>query len=385
MQDWILRAIDLANTGHQQEALTVLRTILQRDNRRVDALKWLAFLTPDAYEAFVAARHILTIDPDDAWAQQAVGPLRARYERTRAAAPPAPLPAPAPIPQQRARRSAFPAALAMAGVLLCVGAVTLAALGSVALPGRSQPTAVSTSADAIALPMSTSAPLMVTAPAQPTDVQQASLNIDPQVIVTTQSEYYSFEASDVAGVQQALYTQGPATGEPGGERSIAMTSYRIWMEWSAYETPSTCQLGHATIHLDLTYTYPRWIPHRRVRPYPVRRMGRLHPARRRTRGAPRADRDRLRAASFTAAGGCRRAAHLHRHVFRARRADRLGLCRMPAAAGRLRRGRGPHHVPAAVTSGTFHPCSKSDSAGRIWQQLNLLRCVYACGIGYNLP
>ncbi len=238
MQQYILRAIQLANAGRTGEALRLLRAVVAHDPRQVMAWKWLAYLSPDSREALAAVYRILHLNPSDDWARQSLPALQQRIQQTnvpdnRATARPA----------RQVRRNSIPLALGLATLALGVivgGAAIMAAL----LPTTRSPAA---------------SPILVALP--DTQDQQAPLGIDTQVSLTEQTTYYTFEAATLADIQQALYTLGPQLDETG-EHSIAMTAYRLSVEWQPYETALACRATHMVVKLQVTYTYPQWVPAR---------------------------------------------------------------------------------------------------------------------------
>jgi predicted secreted Zn-dependent protease len=74
---------------------------------------------------------------------------------------------------------------------------------------------------------------------------------------TSAVEYYTFDASTVNDIQEAIYTQGPKV-ESVGEHSIALTNYELWVTWQMAQSVTTCRVQNVVVHLDLTYTYPQW-------------------------------------------------------------------------------------------------------------------------------
>lgn len=232
MQEHIFRAIDLAQGGHTGEALMLLRAVLRRDPRQIAAWKWLGYLTPDPQEALAAARRALALDPSDGWALQSLAALEERARES--AAPPAAAPP--------ARRQAGPSALVLSTAILLVALIAAVPLLRMRL--ASQPLAV------ILPPVS--APLQV-APLEP------SAEASGHVVTTSTVDTYTFEAGSLAEMQRALYRQGPHL-EGSDEPAIAITSYRMRIDWEAHQTLHSCELLDTTVFLDLSFLYPQWIP-----------------------------------------------------------------------------------------------------------------------------
>jgi predicted secreted Zn-dependent protease len=79
------------------------------------------------------------------------------------------------------------------------------------------------------------------------------------VQVNSDVTFYSFAAGNVQEVQQALYTQGPEV-DGAGQHSIALTNYEMWVTWEMTQSVTGCRMDDVIVHLDITYTYPQWIP-----------------------------------------------------------------------------------------------------------------------------
>jgi predicted secreted Zn-dependent protease len=263
----ILYAIELAETGRQREAVNLLRHIAERQPGSVAAWKWLAYLSPDKGEALWALRTVERLAPNDPWLRSARPALL----------PPGYYDNPPPTTYERTRRQkkrhkrgclgAIPAMLVLGSgivvvLLVAVGAflwqedramveASVAALLQLVETGdvtAGAPDAASQTGDAdIVLTVEPEASVIPESAALVSDVQVAS-----------QEEYYQFEAETLAEVQSGLYSGGPSILDD--EHAIAVTTYRLWVEWEAQQAPGTCQMTDAVVHLDVAYTYPQWVP-----------------------------------------------------------------------------------------------------------------------------
>ncbi len=234
---YILQAVDLARIGQREEALRLLRTIVRHDPGQIVAWKWLSYLSPDPREALAAARQVLRLNPSDEWAQQSLPALIEKARRAQAvrAAP------------RRRRSFALPVALMLILLLIWAGVAGLWAMGrpsSAAVPASS---AVATYSSALSALLTSEAPL------EPADEGAQ------RVVTTITIKTYRFEAGSLPAMMQALYTLGPKL-ETGSDPAIAATSYSMEVDWEAAEAPHECRLDRATVRLNITYTYPQWIP-----------------------------------------------------------------------------------------------------------------------------
>lgn len=287
MQSRIMQAVALADAGQVREALQILRDVLRTDRDQVDAWRWLAYLSPHPEEALRAAQVVQRMTPDDPWVRAAMPALIARA--TQAGSVP-----PSAASSARRARSSPPRRGALGSILLGVvlgvlgaavlgGAVWIALGGPKGLQPEESPveaagdvtefagteivaTEVSaTQVVATTVPQlaATAAPIEMPAPTQVVDPQPeapaesgspATLTAD--VVVSHATSTYPIAGTTERDLQLALSSEGPALGE--GEHSIAITTYKLWVEWQAREMPSTCEMTGATVHLELEYLYPEW-------------------------------------------------------------------------------------------------------------------------------
>jgi predicted secreted Zn-dependent protease len=186
------------------------------------AWKWLAYCSPDPLEALEAARRVYQLNPADEWVHQAWPVLAQRAAQ-------AEIP-PSPPPRQR-RRAVWPLALVALLLLSLVGPLLIAS--------------------------------QLWSSTWLTAEGQAALEPPPDeavpVIVNTSVSYYTFEASNVLGIQQALATLGPRP-DPFGERAIAMTTYNLRVDSRTIQRGNLCELASPSVYLNLSYIYPQWVP-----------------------------------------------------------------------------------------------------------------------------
>jgi predicted secreted Zn-dependent protease len=247
MRESIIRAIELANSGRREEAITLLRSLVRQNPYEIAAWKWLAYYTPDPQEAVQAAAKVLEFQPDDNWARLALPNLQQRQQQ--AISHPA-----QPQVRPRKRRSSAPTALLAALIIMLVAVIGLLVLlwvGLGSFPGLRDLSSPLLLAGTQESPTTSSG--IVNEP-QPTPYLEPSAGIQ----TTTSTTYYSFEASTVQGIQRALYSQGPLVS--GDDHGIALTSYTLWVNWEFLESTQTCALTQASVNLDIEYTYPQWMP-----------------------------------------------------------------------------------------------------------------------------
>lgn len=258
--EYILHAIELAEIGRQREALNLLRHVTQRRPDSVSAWKWLAYLTPDRDEALWALRTIERLAPNDPWLRTAGPALLPRGYSDR----------PPRLPPRRTgdrpRRQGCLGALSATLVLVIVMAALLLAVG--ALLWHENRAIVETNVAALVELVATAdvageASEVGQGAASPSTGPDAGLVPELSALVsdvqmTSAVEYYQFEAETLPEIQQGLYELGPSI--MGDEHAIAVTTYRLWVEWEARQTSGACQMTDAVIHLDVAYTYPRWVP-----------------------------------------------------------------------------------------------------------------------------
>lgn len=280
MYDHIQRAIELAQGGQRDQAVALLREVLSVDPANAIAWKWLAYLSPDANEALTAAYRVMDLLPGDPWARQSLPALQAHALQAASAASPRPVRSVPAQPKRSAPRvSPLPALILMVTVVACLGIAVAAALifnrmqavgdgnqivmtappyvGAATEIAPPQPG--ETGADQPAAP--TDAPPPTAAPSAAPQIQpgasgQSALGFVPGVEVTSHVTNYSFTAATEDEIRYQLYNNGPRLDD-GGMSAIAMASYRIWAEWSAYQT-GQCDVTDATVYLDIEYTYPDW-------------------------------------------------------------------------------------------------------------------------------
>jgi predicted secreted Zn-dependent protease len=257
MQDNLARAIALARKGRRAAAHDLLRVVLQRDPNNLVAWKWYASLAKDRREAAVAVQNALRIDPEDAWARQAMAQL---------------IGASPPVSRPRRRTGCTPAVqVALLVMVILAGGLILLTLAAfpgelkslfVATPGPSptgppgtfqQPPTV-----VVELPpaSSTSQPNPTTAAPPPTSPPPTPAS---SVEVTSDVSYYTVQGSSEEELRQQLYALGPYS-ERLGERVLATTGYEMSVDWTMSEADGRCSLSEAAVALDLGYIYPRWEP-----------------------------------------------------------------------------------------------------------------------------
>src|SRR5690606_2429528 len=264
MQEQIHQLIELAHSGHCDKALQIARDILAKDPSRADAWKWLAYLTPDAHEALYAAQQFQALSPDDPWLESALPALRARASGSDDDAP------------RRARRAEAgtragwsPAVYTALVGLLVVGVVALTLMLSEQIAPRSGAGAIVAVHEAETSParrlfgggrvsrLSRLDPVRVSLTGG-ADGPGSSVALIPEVVEQTDTRFYTFEAATEEEIREAVYNNGPTL--KSGQKSIAMTSYQIWVQWKARQSASACQMTEAVVNLNVTYTLPQWIP-----------------------------------------------------------------------------------------------------------------------------
>lgn len=256
MHEQILRAVDLATAGRTDDALRLLRHITQTDPQQVAAWRWLAHLAPAPGEALYAARSLQKLAPDDPWLRDALPVLLERAgadgrQRT----------VPARWQPVAAGALLVAALLLMLSFALLVWRQADAPRQADAMLIAEDPVAASAAETA-----SAQAPLAPPPSAEPRGEEAAPDGASVQALaapelaveLSTGTNYYTFAGETEQDVREALYTQGPALQD--GSQSIAMTSYQLWVEWNARQSVAACQMTRAVVHLDVTYTLPRWVP-----------------------------------------------------------------------------------------------------------------------------
>jgi predicted secreted Zn-dependent protease len=248
MRESIIRAIELANSGRREEAITLLRSLVRQNPYEIAAWKWLAYYTPDPQEAVSAAQKVLEFHPDDNWARQALPSLQQRQAQGAISHPAQ------PQVQPRKRRSSAPVAILTALIIILIAVIGLLVLlwiGLDSFPGLRGP---SSPILLIGTEESPSTSSGIVGQQEPTRLVETTAGIQ----TTTTTSYYSIEANSVPGIQRALYSQGPLVS--GEDHGIALTSYTLWVNWGFLESTQSCTLTEATVNLDIEYTYPQWVP-----------------------------------------------------------------------------------------------------------------------------
>lgn len=267
MRQHTLRAIRLAEAGQTDEALRLLRIVVQRDPTEGPAWKWLAYLTPNPHEALIAVRRALQLEPGDAWVREALPVLEAR-----ALSVPRPVPYASPRRARPARRQQRTGGCVFLGFTLGTAMLLVTLAAALALPFWRHFAGVPAQESAIAppgesvladLPLEADVGTAQGAPAELAPLPEPesptlAAALTPEVRVTTATETYTFQAGTASEIQEALYSRGPAL--EGGESSIAMTNYQLGVEWQAVQSLRACGIVEAVVHLDITYTYPEWQP-----------------------------------------------------------------------------------------------------------------------------
>lgn len=224
-------AVKLARTGNLPEAARLLRDIVRQQPQNMVAWKWLAYTSTDPREALTAVQTVMQLNPGDQWARE-VWPTYQKYAQDAGLTV---------VPQRRmavtpSRSTESWVSVMLLGGILLAGALLIVLAGGKleAVPEVMRGTVV--------------APLGQAQPALPATVDMSS-----------EVEYYSFEAADLQEIQHALYTQGPSIEEEG-EHSIALTNYELWVTWKMAQSVTGCRVDDVIVHLDVTYIYPQWIP-----------------------------------------------------------------------------------------------------------------------------
>jgi len=227
MQDPIDYAIALANAGRRGEAAIVLRKALSINPRVVNGWKWLAYCTNNPREALEAVYRVERLDPDDPWVWDAIpqyeavaGVKASNRHRSRQEHAPS------------SARGVISAIVFAIAALMIAGAALIFVLRT----------------DAVVTLRSLVAP-----------ANSAALNAAPRLETTVTNETYDFTASTQAEIQEKLFTSGPQPVEGQGGHSIAVTNYQLWVTWKTVQSVVGCSIDDVTVHLDLHYTYPRWI------------------------------------------------------------------------------------------------------------------------------
>jgi predicted secreted Zn-dependent protease len=304
MDTIIQQAIDLANAGHKEQALQLFREIVRRDPSQAAAFKWIAHLTSDPREAYAAIKRVLSLDPDDQWAQEYAARLQTWIRQQQAQSPPAAAQQTVTQPIRRTSMKSVLTTLFVAVVLvLAGGAVGLAlVLGPDLISGDSGgpviPDQAQAESEAAILPV-TATPIPTIAVTDPPSSTPSPTDtpvdpaVDPQptagetqpdpgtgsdavptdpppteiptlsgvpITYNPQTTYYTFEAETIPQIQDALFLYGPSDMNSEGLHAIATTTYNLGISWKTVEMNRSCSLTESTITLDLTYLYPQWNP-----------------------------------------------------------------------------------------------------------------------------
>lgn len=284
MHTQIQRAIELAQSGRRDQALYLLREVLSVDPNEAMAWKWLSYLSPDPNEALTAAYRVLDLNPGDRWAYDSLPALQARARAQTS------IPAPRPVPVSakptlrtqpvRPRIGLLPALGMLLAVVACIGAAVLSIVFFNQMSDTQDLTQIVVTHPPYVGAATESAPQagIIEPATKPTDVPtptsalpatpqpqaqagasgQSALGFLPNVEISSRVTNYFFTATTEEEIRHQLYNNGPRLDD-AGMSAIAMASYRIWAEWSAYQT-GTCDVTDATVYLDIEYTYPDWQP-----------------------------------------------------------------------------------------------------------------------------
>lgn|SRR5690554_1968641 len=262
MQEQIHQLIELAHSGQCDKALQIARDILAKDPSQAAAWKWLAYLAPDPHEALYTAQQLQALSPDDPWLESALPALRARASGSDDA--------PRARHTEPGTRPGWSPAVYTALIgLLVVGVVALTLILSEQIAPRSGAGAIVAASEAEASParrlfsggrvsrLSRLDPVRVSLIGGADGASSTAVLI-PEVVEQTDTRFYTFEASTEEEIRAAVYNDGPTL--KSGQKSIAMTSYQIWVQWKARQSASACQMTEAVVNLNVTYTLPQWIP-----------------------------------------------------------------------------------------------------------------------------
>ncbi len=207
----ISQAVRLVEAGRRSEAVRLLRSVVQRTPNSVQALKWLAYYTPDPSEARRAIAQVLQLAPDDDWARQAWQVLRRRKPRQRVSG----------------------TSLILLGVsLLLLTVIVMAEI----MVRHTFDMAHDVSGEIAAASVSAIIPT-------------------EGVSVSSREEYYTITGDSVGSIRRALDENGLYLADVG-ERVIATTSYEITVNWSAVNSGESCAPQTIAVALNILYTYP---------------------------------------------------------------------------------------------------------------------------------
>lgn len=80
----------------------------------------------------------------------------------------------------------------------------------------------------------------------------AALGVD----VRTEVRYYAVEGRTAREVGRRLRDVGPVT--PEGTHAAGLTTYRLWLRWSAAPDGEACRVGEARAQVDILIQLPEW-------------------------------------------------------------------------------------------------------------------------------
>jgi len=289
MDDLLRQGIDLAQVGHRADATRLLRSVVYQDPSSIVAWKWLASVTDDPYEALEATERILRLDPNDAWALQAILTYRQQVHQLQSRQPARPVPVfPPPVqpiyqsqplpqtPPQSTRKQRDPLvsiAIGLSGILVTLvvlaGMAYIVALtfqeeqqaevGSIDVPEvENAPTLEASGEQAViptALPIPQPTRVPTAVPAPPGE----SLGVEPQVVTSTDKNFYVVRGTSEEAVRNSLYQNGPYVDRLG-TRALGLTTYEMSVNWAVLQLPGVCRVSEMVINLDILYTLPTWQP-----------------------------------------------------------------------------------------------------------------------------
>lgn len=318
MDDLVQQAIDLANAGQQEDALRLLRSAVYHTPNDISAWKWLAATTSDPREALEATERVLRLNPNDAWALQAVLTYRRQAQSVVKRQPAQPQPISPPYARTAAPKQKKRGLLATVALMISGLAVTMAVivfLGWVALisfqreqqasagvlnpdtpenaptllPGDEQVVIVTQDSGFVTpqpgtlptadpnVPLPTPVPeqifptaIPVTVPPIPTVtpipesvVENADgsplIGVQPNVEILQNNAYYPVTGVSESSLRDSLYANGPYV-ERLNTRALGLTTYEMSVEWQALQLPNQCRVSDMVINLDILYTLPNWEP-----------------------------------------------------------------------------------------------------------------------------
>lgn len=109
-------------------------------------------------------------------------------------------------------------------------------------------------------PSSTPRPEVTRPPVEPPLINIPTSTAWPPVrdlAVRVRTEYYRFGGSTIPEIQYGLYSRLINVNDV---HAVAVTETALSIESTMLNTSLGCTIASFTVHLDLTYTYPQWIP-----------------------------------------------------------------------------------------------------------------------------